>query len=484
MKTSQILKLLRSSAKTLHTLLGGLILLAIFTFLILNLDFQSYWIDELWAARVSDPSLSWGETWQHIVSDAHPPLYQILLKVWYSITGWTSTSGRLLSLLFAILATFGFYRLCRVDRNRSDSLLATALFALSWPIMYFALETRSYALLAALSCWALYIVKRILAGEYNHFHGLALIFLTTCGLYTHYFYFIFAFSMGLFFLVELIFGAETDLDQEVGLKILGALLGAVLLFAPWIFIIINQIDSGSGNWIKRPSDLELFTDLLILFGGYVPLIALLALVFFSVNAAFQQGQLTGFNRLCVFSSFMTLALVYLISLAVTPILTHKPIIIIVPGVLYLATLLINSTAHQAGDELSYQGNSSKTLIFGLFAVVLLTVPYETDNFSVQKKQDWRAAVAKAIEISNGGALYTNRPHDVGVYLTWYASNNAVLRGEPSDKTEAFIYIAGHTSVRLKGTYCVLENHQYRRVRVSRLEHKSDQACTVYNGAIR
>ena len=141
--------------------IGFLILAGTIIYMWLMRDFQSHWIDELFSARVSNPDLPFAAFWHEIVTDVHPPLYQLLLRIWYSIFGWSSGSGRALSVVLFAASAIPFYLTLRLRLDKSAGLLGTALFMLSWPMMYYGLEVRSYILVAFLVTWSLYLTGRL-----------------------------------------------------------------------------------------------------------------------------------------------------------------------------------------------------------------------------------------------------------------------------------------------------------------------------------
>ncbi|MEA5411897.1 hypothetical protein VB737_08975 [Synechococcus sp. BA-120 BA3] len=62
----------------------------------------SYWSDEIWSVAAS--SADWGVLFRDwLLPDTHPPLYQVLLKLWIGVFGPGETATRSLSFLIAAL---------------------------------------------------------------------------------------------------------------------------------------------------------------------------------------------------------------------------------------------------------------------------------------------------------------------------------------------------------------------------------------------
>ena len=71
-----------------------------------GLTFQSYWFDEIFTIKLSNPIHSIGYVYDHTMGDVHPPFYQSLIWVWYKIFGFNEYSGRVLS---ALAGSFSIY---------------------------------------------------------------------------------------------------------------------------------------------------------------------------------------------------------------------------------------------------------------------------------------------------------------------------------------------------------------------------------------
>ena len=108
----------------------------------------SFWMDELWSVNTSQMNTI--NMLQQILGDVHPPLYQIVLKLWIVIFGDSETTLRILSWIListgvAILLKY----LLKLDRRLF--LIALPLIISNHTILYYSNESRSYALLFLLS---------------------------------------------------------------------------------------------------------------------------------------------------------------------------------------------------------------------------------------------------------------------------------------------------------------------------------------------
>ena len=103
----------------------------------------SYWVDELYSVTASKESL----TSLHLIllSDVHPPLYQLLLKSWIIVFGDSEFSTRSLSWLFAVAS---IYPLWRFSKNYDLVFFVCSLvvFSTSMFFTYYANESRPYTI--------------------------------------------------------------------------------------------------------------------------------------------------------------------------------------------------------------------------------------------------------------------------------------------------------------------------------------------------
>jgi hypothetical protein len=122
---------------------GGLVISALHLF-----NPYSYWLDELFSVTAS--AESWPVLFGYILGDVHPPLHQVVLKVWMSCFGQGELATRSLSWLCAVTA-LGL--LARAARGHGHVVLITAtpFFATNILFSYYANETRSYALVLLLA---------------------------------------------------------------------------------------------------------------------------------------------------------------------------------------------------------------------------------------------------------------------------------------------------------------------------------------------
>ena len=92
----------------------SLIVLLGFIFRFYNVGYENLWFDEIFSFWVTDPNLSFLETFSRIKStESIPFLYYYLIKVCNSIFGYDPIIGRVFSALFGFLSIFSISTLCK-----------------------------------------------------------------------------------------------------------------------------------------------------------------------------------------------------------------------------------------------------------------------------------------------------------------------------------------------------------------------------------
>ncbi|WP_320666624.1 hypothetical protein [Prochlorococcus sp. MIT 1307] len=165
----------------------------------------SYWGDEIFS--ISASSDNWVNLFINwILPDTHPPLYQILLKIWIDQFGNFESSTRTLSLIFSS-CTLGIF-IHEALRTRSLRRFFNFLLVLTAPsFIYYSQESRNYSLLLLLASTTTIFFLRLRENVFSHklehnkaalnrlnaFYYLSTILLSL----THYFGLIYAYLMAI-----------------------------------------------------------------------------------------------------------------------------------------------------------------------------------------------------------------------------------------------------------------------------------------------
>lgn len=211
----------------------------------------SYWLDELFSVSAS------ADTWPRLYSkwilpDVHPPLYQIILKLWIFIAGSSEVATRVLSFFFSAI-TLIFFSLEAVRTCDLRRIIALFLVGASPAFAFYSQETRSYGMVLMLSSVvtisALNLIDRG-QGESFSESGVwrarpdLLCYISCIALsLTHYFGWIYVFSISV---VNLWGGFE----EKSKIKTFG-LIAAISIWPAWHILNGQLLGKTGGNfWIK------------------------------------------------------------------------------------------------------------------------------------------------------------------------------------------------------------------------------------------
>lgn len=226
-----------------------------------NLDVQSLWYDEGVAFGHSQRTL-----WQMIPrlqNNVHVPAYFGSLALYEDVVGSSEFGLRSYSVLWSILSVAAVYALGKRLFHPIAGLASALLVALNSFSIYYAQETRMYAMLTAigaLSMWAFarWAMLALSTKENDKIDtktlwqwGLAFGVLNIVGEYTHVSYALVMLVQGvmtLLIIANLITRTVAGkLSQATLWRIVGIYivinLGTVLFFSPWLIVAVSQISS-------------------------------------------------------------------------------------------------------------------------------------------------------------------------------------------------------------------------------------------------
>ncbi len=212
------------------------------------------WHDEAFSALYL--RYSWGEMWDRIILDVHPPLYYILLRFWSYAFGDSLISLRGFSILLGTLTVWaGYLFVKKAFKSEYLALLAALFIAINPFQIQYALEARMYTLgtlLVMLSSWLLLKALENRSKKTWLFYGLTV----AASLYTHY-YLLFSVAAQAVYALYVVFknkqwrGAFKD-NQLINLLLAGAF--AFVLYIPWLPGFLEQLNRVQGGYWIPPMD--------------------------------------------------------------------------------------------------------------------------------------------------------------------------------------------------------------------------------------
>jgi len=229
-----------------------LLSIAIFLGLILRLNgltTQSYWFDEIFSIKISNPIHSIGYVYSHTMGDVHPPFYQSLLWLWYQIFGFNEYAGRVLSALAGTISIYAIYALARDMFNKEVGIYSAFITATNYFIILYSQEVRSNIFMFLFSILSyLYFIKLI--KNYTKTNFSLYITFSLLLMYTHYFGFFLVATQVFVFIYYLII--EKEKRGELSKLAFASGLIISILLIPLIHRIIEHLGTSS-YWMSAPN---------------------------------------------------------------------------------------------------------------------------------------------------------------------------------------------------------------------------------------
>lgn len=219
---------------------------------------ESLWLDEATSLVVADnpPAAVVALT----AEDIHPPLYYLLLHLWL-VFGRSEAALRSLSAVVGVLTAAAVYGLGRELLGERPAALGALLLATAPLHIWYSQEARMYALVTLWAVLASWLMMRALGRGGWWWAGYVLC--TAAGMYTHYYMGFVALAHNAFALYLL---ARRRLSGRQMRQWLFAQIAWLLLFVPWLPVVVRQVQGGGGAWVShavgRP-DLAVMADTFI-----------------------------------------------------------------------------------------------------------------------------------------------------------------------------------------------------------------------------
>ena len=128
-----------------------------------NLNFENLWFDEIVSFWISDPEISFFESYQRNNSgEGTPFLFNFLLKILHIIFGYNPNVGRYFSCILSALSIFTMIILAKTIKKNNFYLLIIFLVSLNIFLIQYSQELRVYSLVFFLCSMTLVFYFRML----------------------------------------------------------------------------------------------------------------------------------------------------------------------------------------------------------------------------------------------------------------------------------------------------------------------------------
>ncbi|MEM9543992.1 MAG: glycosyltransferase family 39 protein, partial [Cyanobacteria bacterium P01_E01_bin.42] len=200
-----------------------------------------------------------------IDASEHPPLYYVLLRLWCNVFGFSITAIRSFSALISLLIFPCLYWLCwELFRSPLTGWMAMAIASVSPYFVIYAREARQYSLWTALILLSNILLFRAihrtkagenLRGNLVNWGGYAIA--SALGFYTFLFSGMVAIGQGIY----LVLIEKFRSTRSLYFYLLSSLV-SVLLFSPWILVILSHLSQPSVSWTAVPLPFAIWLRLL------------------------------------------------------------------------------------------------------------------------------------------------------------------------------------------------------------------------------
>jgi uncharacterized membrane protein len=418
-----------------------------------NLTFQSYWLDELVSVSISQPKNDFNKVYSETLKGG-PPLYQILLWIWYKLIGYNAFSGRLLSVIFGAGAVVALYQLGKELFSTRVGIFAALLLAVNEFTIYYAQEVRAYSLLLMLSLVSSTFLFRFLKipSRANFiFHLISLISLY----YTHYYGFYVLITHIVFLLIF-----KQHFVRSNKPFFIFFIVAIFLSLVPLLFNILT-LSKIQTFWIQVPKWNFWWYYFIFYFKSRILVVLFGLLLLFGVFSFFKSTRLEKENFLFLaILIFSTYSISYIRSLLFTPMLTERYTIIVVPAILLIIAFGLDRI------KFGYLRNS----IFVILILLSLYSIFDRSFYSLSKKENWKQVL---IEVKKKNFL--DYPiYDI-VYAGTFYQTYADLLGIDLEVRNHLTFLDDMHEKKLPQKFWILDAHNNK---IGELEIIKDSVYTI------
>ena len=315
------------------------IILLGFVFRFYNINFENLWLDEIYSFWVTDPNLSFTETYLRVqATESIPFLYYYLIKICNTVFGYDPMVGRYFSAFCGFLSILSVGLLCKRISQNKIYLFAICLISLNIFLIINSQEMRVYALTFFLVSLSLIFYFNVYYEEKTKIFTLNFLmffFVTFLAIVSHPFAVIVLISIIVFTFIDYLFFFNKCRKVNVSLLFLS------ILTIGFLYHYIDYVSLNKVGWIEQPG-VKFFTNFYFsnFFGsrilGIIHLLTLIFLLFFFKKKVEKNKEVIFLLILLFLSYFIPLIYGHFFK----PIIFPKYIIfVLIPIILIIAILI-------------------------------------------------------------------------------------------------------------------------------------------------
>jgi len=363
---------------------------------------------------------------QATAQDNYPPLHNIILWFTIKLAGTGETVLRMPSVIMGVAAVYAIYKTGKLVGPRHVGLASAALLAVLPLHVWHSVEARMYSLLTFASIcflWATLVHRR----RPSIRSAAVLTLATVAVLMSHVYGGFLAASVDAYVLFYA--WLTSTLRERSTLLWLASQAAAVVLFIPWILVLVNRaaVLQSAGFWIPYPSRWFVAQHMLSLFGR-LPVLALTAVSAYYVLRTLarlsRQGRkaFPDFETGLLLSAFVgPIAIGYLVSVIAFPIFYDRYLLVSAPAALLLLSRSVLQLPFPA------------LLRFAMLAALVLSLTPEAIYKATAyqgERHDLRSAAAFLKNHRNEDEPFVAVPGYLGHGIQYYGALKRVLSMTP------------------------------------------------------
>jgi hypothetical protein len=357
---------------------------------------SSFWIDEAYSVSLAQRDIA--EIIKTCSSTDNPPFYFVLLHYWSKVFGISETAVRSMSAVFSISTVILLFHFVNKNIGFTTAIFVSLIFSLSGQHLYYAQETRNYAVVIFLSVLSAgFYLELFSSGKKS-----TLVFITLTNILlicTHY---IAGFLLACEGIVALFFISG---NRKFFLKFSLSCILVLLILAPWISNVINNIPEEGKFWLQKPTFYNFKGVYIDFAGNKISIVIMFAIIAAGAFRIFRQWKAERNPMILIQPvfyltwAFVTVVTIYLVAMA-RPVFLTRYLLFCSIG-LYLSTGYFLAALNLSGKL--------KTSI----AVILLASMSFSLQLHPEREEHWREAVDYVKKIKTG--------EDVVVVSVWYTN---------------------------------------------------------------
>ncbi|CAN5370964.1 hypothetical protein BH11BAC1_BH11BAC1_24310 [soil metagenome] len=371
-----------------------------------GIGYSSFWIDEAYSVSQAQRSLT--EIFYDCAATDNPPLYFILLHFWCNIFGIAENAVRSMSAVFSITTVLLLFNYAWKNIGLSIAIFVSLIFSLSTQHLFYAQETRNYALVFLLSILsATYFSKLFSGGKIK-----SLIFLTLANILLIYTHYIAGFLVACEGIVALFFLRG---HKKFFFQLLISCAIIILMLVPWLSNVLKHIPEEGKFWLQKPTFYN-FKGLFIDFAGNkIVTVLMFGIIALGSYRLYRQRH-NQLSQAHVFNFIFFITWAFVVPIMVYTIAFYRPVFL-------TRYLLYCSIGFYLSTGISLEALKLKPQLKFSIAILLLFCMSFSLELHPEREEQWREAVdlVKRIKSKNDLVIvsvsYTNN-----VFSYYYDKN--------------------------------------------------------------